>query len=417
MITTRSFRSKVFLALMAVALIPAGAAIVSGTLTLREVVSTSGSAGAWREVAESGRALLDAVEAAGIQDPALQEAARDHRAALSESVRLSRLYAFVAGRFLELLPLLALGTVLLIAALSFITARFMSRIFSAPIQVLVEWTGRIGRGEPLPQPGEVEPAGVREFEQLREALRSMEAALDEARERAVESARLRSWTEMARGVAHELKNPLTPMRMAARTVTGLDDEGAREAGEVLLEEIDRLDEMARSFSQLGRMPEGPTSEIDVEELLEEVAAPYRDGGVRVTVEAPDDLPRIQGWYEPLVRVFRNLLLNAHEAAGSESGSGDGEPPRVRVEAGREGDRVWISVADDGPGIPDDALASIWEPDFTTKRGGTGLGLPLVRQTVRAHGGTVLAGNRPEGGAELRVTLPVDGPPATARVPA
>ncbi len=412
MITIRSFRSKVFVALVAVALVPAGVAIVTGTFVLREVVSTSGTAGPWQSVAESGRTLLDSVEAAGIDEPAVRDAARRHRAALSESVRLSRLYAYVADRFLDLLPLLAIGTVVAIAALSFVTARFMSRIFSRPIQELVAWTRRIGRGEALPGPDEVEPADVREFEQLRDALRSMAGELREARERAVESARLRSWTEMARGVAHEIKNPLTPMRMAARTVVSLDDPRAADAGEVLLEEIDRLDEMARSFSQLGRMPEGPTSRVDVPELLEELIAPYRDGPVEISLETSDDVLRVQGWYDALQRVFRNLLVNAWEAARS----GEEEGGTIRVGIARRDDDVEVEIRDTGPGIPRNALSQIWDPDFTTKRSGTGLGLPLVRQAVRAHGGRVTAGNADGGGAVFRVRLPISGPPDPAGAP-
>jgi len=204
MITVRSFRSKILLALVAVALVPAGLTIAAGTAALHEIVATSGTAGPWQSVAESGRALLEAVRRDARPSPELTRAARRHQEALSESVRLSRLYAFVSSRFLRLLPWFAGATVLLIALLSFLTARFLSRIFSRPIQELVGWTSRIAREEPLPEPAETPPAGVREFEHLRAALRSMAVELEAGRRRAVESARLRSWTEMARGVAHEL---------------------------------------------------------------------------------------------------------------------------------------------------------------------------------------------------------------------
>ncbi|MDX1568048.1 MAG: HAMP domain-containing sensor histidine kinase [Longimicrobiales bacterium] len=411
MITIRSFRSKILLALVAVALVPTGLTVAAGTVVLREVVTTSGTAGPWESVAESGRVLLEAVEDAGMEDPGLESAARQHREALTESVRLSRLYAAVSDRFLQLLPLFAVGTVLLVAALSVLTARFLSRIFSRPIQELVGWTERIAREEPLPAAEEVPPADVREFEHLREALRSMADELEEGRRRAVESARLRSWTEMARSVAHELKNPLGPMRMAAGTVAMMDEPRAADAGQVLMEEIDRLDDMARSFSRLGRMPEGPMSEVDLEELLDEVVAPYRqDPGDPVSIEVDVDpsLPLMRAWYDSLVRIFQNLVGNAHEAASATPG-GD---RWVRVSARRAGpeESVEIVVRDSGEGIPPEQMASIWEPDFTTKARGTGLGLTLVRQAVEAHGGTVRVRNAEadDAGAEFRVTLPLRG---------
>lgn len=436
MITIRSFRSKILLALVAVALVPTGLTVAAGTVVLREVVTTSGTAGPWESVAESGRTLLEAVENAGVEDPQLDSAARQHREALTESVRLSRLYAAVSDRFLQLLPLFAIGTVFMVAALSVLTARFLSRVFSRPIQELVGWTERIAGEEPLPDPEEVSPADVREFEHLREALRSMADELEEGRRRAVESARLRSWTEMARSVAHELKNPLGPMRMAAGTVAMMDEPGAAEAGQVLMEEIDRLDDMARSFSRLGRMPEGPMSEVDLSELLDEVVAPYRQDPtdpVSIEVDVDPSLPHMRAWYDSLVRILQNLVGNAHEAAsaapdgerwvrisarlagtpdekhsGPTGRTGRGpEPGTPRV--GRDG---WVEmvVRDSGEGIPPAQMASIWEPDFTTKARGTGLGLTLVRQAVEAHGGTVRVRNAEgdDAGAEFRVTLPLRG---------
>lgn len=407
MITIRSFRSKILLALVAVALIPTGLTIVSGTVTLREIVSTSGTAGPWQAVAESGRALLEAAEDRAEEDPALARAVERHREALSESARLSRLYALVSDRFLDLLPYFAVGTVVLVGLLSVLTARILSRIFSGPIQELVEWTERIARDEPLPDPATLPPAGVREFEQLRFALRSMADELDEARQRAVEGARLRSWTEMARSVAHELKNPLTPMRMAAGTVAMLEDPRASEAGRVLMEEIDRLDEMARSFSRLGRMPEGPKAEVEIAELLSEVVAPYEEGGVDIRVDVQPGIPRVRGWYEPLLRIFRNLVGNAFEAV-REAASEERGWIRITVRSLDDVDEgaISVSVRDSGPGIPPENIDSIWDPDFTTRPQGTGLGLTLVRQAVEAHRGRVRAQNLDGAGAEFEVVLPV-----------
>lgn len=411
MFRIRSFQRRVFVAILAVALLPAALTVLTGTYVLREIVATAGTAGPWDEVARSGRVLLDEAESVAPEGSPLEEAAEAHRETLTESTRLSRLYAFVSERFLRVLPAFAIALFLMVAALAFLAARWLSHQFSRPIEELVGWTGRIARGEPLPPPEVDGPTSVREFERLRFALREMAVELASSRARELEGARLRTWTDMARGVAHELKNPLTPMRMAATTVSRIDDPAAAEAASVLLEEIDRLDSMARSFAQLGRMPEGPPSEVDVGELLSGLVDLHDSEVVDVTLRVPTDLPRIRGHPEPLARAIRNLVVNAVEAV-EETGGGTVEVEvcaRAEADDGDGPDGVEIRVRDDGPGIAPGLLDRIWNPEVTTKRHGTGLGLALVRQTIRAHDGEVEAANRPEEGAEFRIFLPLSGP--------
>mgnify|MGYP001484204565 FL=1 len=135
-------------------------------------------------------------------------------------------------------------------------------------------------------------------------------------------------------------------------------------------------------------------------------------GVEVVLEADPELPLVEGHYEALVRAFRNLVRNAVEAM-----EGSDAPRRIRVcltamtapETGVE-----VTIADTGPGVPEDVRERIFEPDFTTKSRGTGLGLTLVRQAVAAHGGTVTARGRPEGGAEFVVRLPAGTASVAAR---
>lgn len=407
--TGGSFRRRVFLALLAVALLSTGVALTAGTLAVRGVMSGAGTAGPWTQVAESGRVLLDQVEAAAPGDTLLLAVAREHREALSASLRFSRLYALVADRFLALLPFLALGFAVLAIVPALLLARTLSRSLSDPVRELAGWTERIARGEPLPPAGSDRGvAAVEELGALRGALRQMEVELTRSRRRELEAARLRSWTEMARRVAHELKNPLTPMRMAALTVSRRADPATATAAEVLLEEIDRLDEMARSFAQFGRMPEGPLSEIDLQELLEGLARQLHRPELRVETRVAPGTPYIRARYDAISRVFRNLLVNAVEA--TETPDVTSSDPRVLVEAFPDGVEVVVRVLDSGPGIEGELLETIWTPDFTTKRRGSGIGLALVRQTVEAHGGSVSAANRPEGGAVFTVRLLQDPPP-------
>lgn len=407
MFRIKTFQRRILLALLSVALVPTAVLLFSGVLALREVVNITGTAGPWNSLAESGQVLLEKVAEEDIQNPELAAAATAHQEALSESLRFSQIFSLVASRFIGIVPLFALGLALVVGALSFWAARQLSRGFSRPIRDLVGWTDIIARGDPLPPPDPRGHRGVQEFALLRDALRKMASELEEGRSEAIQAAKLRSWTEMGRRVAHELKNPLTPMRMAAATVSRMEGRAAREAGAVLLEEIARLDALARTFSQFGRMPEGPPSEVDVVELLDGLVKQHKTAGpldpagnTIIELETAPGLPLIHGHYEALVRAFRNLLLNALEAAGVQGSV------QILAEATQQGIRV--EIRDSGPGILPEHLERIWDPEFSTKSQGTGLGLPMVRQTILLHHGRVEGRNHPDGGALFAVELPREG---------
>jgi signal transduction histidine kinase len=416
-----SFRGRIFLALTVVSLVPVALTLFFGTAMLREIVTSTGSAGAWDEVAESGRALFDRLAADGPPSAELVAAAERHEAALAESVRFSRLYAFLGERVLVLLPAFALLLLALIAGLALVTANSISRDFSRPVDELVGWTRALSAGDELPaEDPDRERRGVREFAHLREALRTTSAELGRARRREVEQARMQSWTDMARMVAHELKNPLTPMAMAADRVARSTEGSVAAAGEVLRAEIRRLDELARSFAQFGRPPSGPMSPVDLGELLRDLVAQLSEQGMRVGLGVPPASVVVNGDLVSLERVFRNLVANAQEAvdaqrvargAASLTRGRAGEEPTVpdtsvHVELACLSAWAEVRVRDRGTGIPSEVLPMIWEPDFTRKRRGTGLGLAFVRQVVQAHGGEVTARNRAGGGAELLVRLPL-----------
>jgi two-component system, NtrC family, nitrogen regulation sensor histidine kinase NtrY len=410
----RSFQGRIFLAILLVVLVPAGVAVGGAVLTLRSIGSWTGTLGAWDAVAESGRRLLDAVDHSGVADATVREAAAEHREALSESVRFSRFYAVLVDRAVGALPVAALVVGLVVAALALFTARVLARGFGRPVAELAGWTELIALERPLP-PEDDDAAGVEELRTLRAALRRMAGQIEEGRRRAVENARMRSWTDLARRVAHEIKNPLTPMRMAAAMLAKGRAGAEAEAAQVLMEEIQRLDQMARTFSQYGKMPEGPRSAVDLAELLGSLAAQHATETVPVEVHH-GKMFVVEGHYDALERAFRNLLVNAVEAQ-------EGRPAgRVDVYVEREDSRAVVRVEDRGPGVPEELLGDVWSPDVTTKRRGTGLGLAIVRQTIRHHGGDVGVANRPGGGAVFTVTLPLEerdpaGTPAvTPRTP-
>lgn len=403
MVRPRSFRRNVFRTVLLVALIPAVVALLAATLLLQGMGTGTGTLGPWDAVAESGRSLIEAARAAAPDDPDLAALADSHQQALSESVRQSRIYTFVARRAVQVLPLAALLGILLLTGVSLVAARRVSRRLGEPVGELVEWTRLIAAGEPVPA-REEERKPIKEFRALREALRSLARELEEAREREVEAARVRAWSDMARRVAHELKNPLTPIRMGAATLARKDDPSVRETGEMILEEVGRLDRMARDFSRFGRPPEGPAAPVDVEELLEGLRArhaPEPGEGPEVRLEVREPIPMVQGHHDALSRALLNLLVNALEALE------DDPAGRVVLSARPLPGGVEISVSDNGPGVPEDLREEVWSPEITTRRRGSGLGLAMVKQTAQAHGGEVSLSEGPLGGAEFRLFLPVE----------
>jgi two-component system sensor histidine kinase HydH len=197
------------------------------------------------------------------------------------------------------------------------------------------------------------------------------------------------------------------MQMAADRVARSSDPKVAEAGEVLREEIQRLDEMARAFAHFGRPSEGPMSPIDIGELLATLARRLSTESTPIEIVLPDDPVEVEGHLDALERVIRNLLSNAQEATIAE-GERNGEqqaPHRVRIVLEGAGEVAEIRVLDRGVGIPPELLERIWLPDFTTKRMGTGLGLAMVRQVVEAHRGEIVALSREGGGTEFQLRLP------------
>jgi len=404
MASRRSFERRIRRALLLFSVVPTLLLLGVGTFVVARAFTLSDSIEAWDRVARSGGDLTDLAEASG--DPALARAARTHREELSYSVTHARRWEYLLQRGIVVVALAAVLLGGILAFLALRASRRMGRRLSRPVEELAGWAGMIARGEPLPapQPNEAEKS---EFGVLRVAFRGMKAELDASHERELEQERMRTWIGMARSVAHELKNPLTPMRLAVRTLQRTEpaDEYAREALEVIAAESARLEELSRAFAQFGRLPEGPAAEVDLREMLEYLLRTHLPPEVQPRLRVPLGLPSVHGHPDALSRAFANLLLNAADAVG---GGG-----AVEVVARSGNGHVEVRVLDSGPGIPPENLERIWEPDFTTKSRGTGLGLALVRQTVQMHGGQVAARNRPEGGAEFRVILPIS--PSTSEV--
>lgn len=405
---TPSFRNRLLVALLVTALVPASVLLVAGSWVLREVVVSTGSAGAWDEVADSGRNLLDQVDSLESSSPGLAAAAADHRENLTESLRLSRLYSFLGERALAFFPVALVLLLLIAVGASLLSARWISRSLSRPLEEIVRWTRVLGASQPLP-PSDPTSHGkeFREFAIVKGELRKAEVQLNEGRRREAERLRMKGWSEMARRVAHELKNPLTPMQMAADRVARSTDPKVAEAGEILREEIARLDEMARAFSHFGRPSEGPMSTIDLGELLESTVRRLTTDSIPILLSRPPGSIEVEGHLDALERVVRNLIANAQEATASAREGADGgrSPSPIEIQLDVAGVMAEVRVLDRGVGIPPRLREKIWDPDFTTKRMGTGLGLAMVRQVVEVHRGEIEALPREGGGTIFQIRIP------------
>ncbi|MGQ0561301.1 MAG: sensor histidine kinase [Gemmatimonadota bacterium] len=358
-----------------------------------------GASGSWPAVAESGRELIHRAEQR--PDPALREAAAEHRGQLSRSLTQANRWEFIGERMRALLPFFFIALALLVAAIAVLAARRMARSVSRPIRELVEWSGKLAREEPLPAPTRREAGEVKELQALRGALRHAAAEIGSARERALEAERTRSWGEMARRLAHEMKNPLTPLRLASHRLNAIAAQHAEMAEPiaVIADETQRLEELAARFALLGQPAAGPRAAIDIAELLQRLLATDVPASLDTELRVEARQPFVSADYNSLMQVFRNLVRNAVEATQAR------EHAWLRIGVVDEGSSVRISVADNGRGFGAIAPETVFEPDLTSKAHGTGLGLAIARQIVKAHGGEIAATSRAGGGAEFIIHLP------------
>ncbi|HMG19488.1 MAG TPA: HAMP domain-containing sensor histidine kinase [Gemmatimonadales bacterium] len=396
------FRRRIFLVLVAMTAVPTVLAVAGWVLSVRTLLPTAGARASSERVALSARILLEGVDTLHLT-PGERVVLRHHLNQVSASVSLAR----SAETFLRYyttgfaVVILLLGAAVLYASVN--VAGHLSRQLSRPIDELVGWTQLIRRREPLPE-GAATVRGAPEFEALRQALRELAHTLAAARDRELEAERLRAFREVARRVAHEIKNPLTSMRIAVdqmrrtlKDAAGRPDGRTATAIQVLEAETDRLERLAREFADFGRLPEGPQSEVDLVELLEELGRTGVPDGVAVRLTANGGPRTLLGHYDPLRRAFANLLRNAAEAM-----KGQGA---IDVTVTGDGSGIAVTIADHGPGIADDLRQRVFEPYFTTKADGTGLGLALVRQTLEAHRGTIALTATPGGGATFAIVFP------------
>ncbi len=396
------FRTRLIAILSLLAIVPALVLTLMWTATLNTALPFVSGKAAWERTAASGQAAITELRKGPLTANERNVLAA-HERELRSSVEQSQRYSFLASRTIRVVLLAGFVALVFLSIVVSRVAGHLSRQLSRPLDELVHWTELIEQGEPLPDPAASAPKrGAPEFETLRSRMRSMARGLELGRQRAVEAERLRAFRETARTVAHELKNPLTPIRFALDRLRREVSPELQENIDVLETESRRLERLARSFSEFGRLPEGTRSSIDVGEMARYAAQSSIPDKIQLELDIQPNLQPISGYHDALSAALANLLLNAVDAC-----NGNGKVA-VSVKEATLGDRraIAIAVKDNGCGISEKEIARIWDPYVTHKAGGTGLGLPIARQTILAHGGTIDTRSEVGKGTEITVTLPI-----------
>ena len=234
--------------------------------------------------------------------------------------------------------------------------------------------------------------------------------LRSSKEKLVIAERIAAWQEIARRLAHEIKNPLTPIQMAMDTLRKTWKKQHPSFGEILdestatvLEEADRLKHIVTEFSDFARMPKPELTRIELNEVVRNAAKLYQEAAP-VEVHLGDRLPELDADKNQLSQVVLNLVENARDAIGTREGG----KVSISTRIGEAGDRVLLVVEDNGPGVPPELKDRVFAPYFTTKhaKGGTGLGLAIVHRIISDHGGRIIVTDAKGGGARFTIELPL-----------
>jgi nitrogen fixation/metabolism regulation signal transduction histidine kinase len=324
--------------------------------------------------------------------------------------RLERGTGQVAGFFIVVYTGFLLSVIVAALAVGIV----MSRRVTRRVSVLAEATRRVGGGDLDWQI----PTDIRdEIGELTRDFNTMVRDLRESRDRIEYLQRINAWQEFARRLAHEIKNPLTPIQLAIQEVHksypgGEDAFGKRlgAARSIIEEEVATLRLLTTEFSTFAKLPEASLALADLNDFLRDTRRSFEtileergsaSAQVEIDVElATGPLPvRIDAMM--LKRCLDNLVRNAVEALRELHG-----PQHILVKLGRRRDRVLLEVHDSGAGVPRGDRQRVFDPYFTTKADGTGLGLPIVKKVVLEHLGSITCDESELGGAVFRIELPL-----------
>ena len=226
--------------------------------------------------------------------------------------------------------------------------------------------------------------------------------------RLIAAQRSAAWGEVARRLAHEIKNPLTPIRLSAERLqmklvdklAGADVEMLNRSIQTIINQVQAMKHMVDDFSDYARMPAPSLAALDINALVGEVLGLYETSRAKIGIELGINLPLVWGDATQLRQVIHNLLRNAEDAQENT------EFPQIGIVTRLTDGQAELRISDDGPGFPPDIMAHVFEPYVTTKARGTGLGLAIVKKIVDEHLGRINITNRQPLGAEVSIRLPL-----------
>jgi signal transduction histidine kinase len=365
---------------------------------------------AWSRYDAAARALLDAAEAGQAPAEADVQAARTMEKALAIDVKL--LQAALESHTSELV--LAAGreesrtvaSIVIYALLALFVgagAALVSQRLLAPIRTLTEGVKGVASGDLTRK---VEVRGSDELAILAREFNAMAASLERQRQELLRAERLAAVGRISAHITHEIRNPLNSLGLNAELLADELEPGASTEARALLgaitREVDRLNAVAEEYLRFARLPRPVMAREDLNEILrglvDFVAPEMAAAGVKVTRDLARDLPAVWADEGQLRAVFLNLLRNSREAMPG------GGTVAVRTARAADGGAE-VTVADSGSGIPPEQLERIFDPFFSTKSGGTGLGLAFTLQVLKEHGGTVRCQSEVSRGTTFSVCIP------------
>jgi signal transduction histidine kinase len=303
--------------------------------------------------------------------------------------------------------ILAVLVLVLVAALVSLVVTLRSRRTLRPLKTLVTGTERLGSGDFAHR---VEVTSKDELGLLARAFNKMAVDIETREQRLILSERMATAGQIASHITHEIRNPLSSISLNTELLEeemelGLEGERAEDARnlcQAMRREVDRLTEITEEYLRFGRLPRPHLEEEDVNEILTNLIAfisgELQEKGVEVVPELKRPLPLVQADENQLRQAFLNLMRNAGEAMAGEGGE-------LAVSTSAPDSQVEVRIADTGAGIAGEDLAKIFEPFFSTKESGTGLGLALTHRIVHEHGGTIDVESAPGAGTVFIIRLP------------
>jgi len=225
----------------------------------------------------------------------------------------------------------------------------------------------------------------------------------------IQAQRDAAWSEVARRLAHEIKNPLTPIQLSAERIKHKlgsklnkeDTDILDKAVSTIVNQVDAMKTMVNEFSEYARAPKLNLELIDINETIKEISHLFENSGIKITTTLLKGLPKIKVDVNMMRQVLINLIQNAQDAMINNT-----KKPSIKINTNKYKNYLILSIEDNGPGFSLDILKKAFEPYVTTKSHGTGLGLAIVKKIIEEHEGTIVVENIKSGGANINIQLPI-----------